>query len=159
LLGAVGLDAWKKAWVGDPTWAIWTIAIVMVWQTTGLCMVIYLAGLQGIPDEIDEAAIVDGAGMLRRFRCITLPLLAPAVTIASTLMLIYGMRVFDQVLALTGGGPVGSSETLATQVWEQTFQFGRFGYGAALSVLLSVLIFVLVIGQLLVLRRRESRIA
>ena len=85
-------------------------------------MVIYLAGLQGIPDELDEAAArrrrVD---VVRRFRKVTLPLLAPAITVSATLTLIFGLRVFDQVLALTGGGPVDATETLATQIYKQTF--------------------------------------
>jgi raffinose/stachyose/melibiose transport system permease protein len=156
-LGAVGLESWKTAWLGDPTWALWTVAAALVWQTAGLCMVIYLAGLQGIPPEIEEAAVVDGAKDVYRLRRVILPLLAPSITIASTLMLIYGMRVFDQVLAITGGGPVGTSETLATQVYEQTFTYGRFGFGAALSVVLSLMIMLLALGQLLILRSREDR--
>ena len=72
----------------------------------------------------------------------TLPLLAPAMTVSVTLTMINGLRVFDQVLGLTGGGPVNASETLASQVWEQTFVNGRFGYGAALAVVLTVLVAV-----------------
>ena len=92
----------------------------------------YLAGLEGIPEELDEASAVDGASTFRRFRKVTLPLLAPAITVSVTLSTIYGLGVFDQVLAVTGGGPVDASETLATQIYKQTFAFGRFGYGTAL---------------------------
>jgi raffinose/stachyose/melibiose transport system permease protein len=155
-LGFVGLDGWQKPWLGDPTWALWTILVVLVWQFSGLTMIIYLAGLQGIPAELDEAAAVDGASTWFRLRKITLPMLAPALTVAATLSLIFGLRVFDQVLALTAGGPVGATETLATQVWQQTFAYGRFGYGAALSLVLAGLVAVLAIGQLMVLRRREQ---
>ena len=102
-------------------------------------MVMYLAGLEGIPEELDEASAVDGASTFRRFRKITLPLLAPAITVSVTLSTIYGLGVFDQVLAVTGGGPVDASETLATQIYKQTFAFGRFGYGTALSLVLTVL--------------------
>ena len=111
-------------------------------------MVMYLAGLQGIPEELDEASAVDGASTFRRFRKITLPLLAPAITVSVTLSTIYGLGVFDQVFALTGGGPVDASETLATQIYKQTFAFGRFGYGTALSLVLTVLITVLAVAQL-----------
>ena len=158
LLGAVGLDSWKRAWTGDPTWALWTIFVVLVWQFVGLSMVMYLAGLQGIPEELDEASAVDGASTWRRFRKITLPLLAPAITVSVTLSTIYGLGVFDQVFALTGGGPVDASETLATQIYKQTFAFGRFGYGTALSLILTVLITFLALVQLAVLRARESRL-
>ncbi|GIU94255.1 MAG: sugar ABC transporter permease [Gaiellaceae bacterium] len=157
-LDAVGLDSWQRAWTGDPTWALWTIFVVLVWQFAGLAMVMYLSGLAGIPEELDEAAAVDGASTLRRFRTITLPLLAPAFTVSVTLSLVYGLGVFDQVLALTGGGPVDASETLATQIYKQTFAFGRYGYGAALSLILTVLITAMALAQLAVLRYRERRI-
>jgi raffinose/stachyose/melibiose transport system permease protein len=154
----VGLHSWVKPWLGDPTWALWTILVVLVWQFSGLTMVIYLAGLQGIPQELDEATAVDGAGLWMRFRRITLPLLAPAITVNVTLTLIFGLRVFDQVLGLTGGGPVDATETLATQVYKQTFAYGRFGYGAALALMLAGLISVMAISQAVLLRIRESRV-
>jgi raffinose/stachyose/melibiose transport system permease protein len=157
-LGAVGLEEWQRPWTGDPSWALFTIWVVLVWQFVGLSMVMYLAGLQSIPEELDEASAVDGASTFRRFRTITLPLLAPAITVSVTLSLIYGLGVFDQVIAVTGGGPVDASETLATQIYKQTFAFGRFGYGTALSLLLTVLITVLALSQLLILRAREKRL-
>jgi raffinose/stachyose/melibiose transport system permease protein len=157
-LGRVGLDSLKRGWTGDPRWALWTIFVVLVWQFVGLSMVMYLAGLQGIPEELDEASAVDGASTWRRFRRITLPLLAPAITVSVTLSTIYGLGVFDQVFALTGGGPVDASETLATQIYKQTFAFGRFGYGTAISLILTVLITVLALAQLAILRARESRL-
>jgi raffinose/stachyose/melibiose transport system permease protein len=157
-LAKVGLDSLQRAWTGDPTWALWTIFVVLVWQFVGLSMVMYLAGLQGIPEELEEASAVDGASSWRRFRKITLPLLAPAITVSVTLSTIYGLGVFDQVFALTGGGPVDASETLATQIYKQTFSFGRFGYGTALSLILTVLITVLAVAQLVVLRSREKRL-
>ena len=158
LLDALGLESWQRPWTGDPTWALWTIFVVLVWQFVGLSMVMYLAGLEGIPEELDEASAVDGASTVRRFRKITLPLLAPAITVSVTLSTIYGLGVFDQVLAVTGGGPVDASETLATQIYKQTFAFGRFGYGTALSLILTVLITVLAVAQLFILRARERRL-
>jgi raffinose/stachyose/melibiose transport system permease protein len=158
VLGMLGLESWQRPWTADPAWAIWTILLVMIWQYSGLVMVIFLAGLQSIPDELDEAAAVDGARTWYRLRKVTLPLLAPAITIAATITLVHGLRTFDQVMALTGGGPFWATQTLATQVYNQTFTYGKYGYGAALSVVLAVLVGVLVIGQLVVLRRREARI-
>jgi raffinose/stachyose/melibiose transport system permease protein len=157
LFAAVGLDSWQRAWLGDPTFALWTIFVVLVWQFSGLAMVMYLAGLQSIPDELSEACAVDGASSFYQFRRVTLPLLAPAMTIAVTFFTILGLRVFDQVMALTGGGPVTASETLATQVYKQTFVSGRFGFGAAFALVLTVLIAIVSIAQLIVLRRREGR--
>lgn len=158
LLGWVGLDSWKKAWTADPQWALYTILFVLIWQLSGLTMVIYLAGLQSIPEELDDAAAVDGASTWSRFRRITLPLLAPATTISVTLTLIFGLRVFDQVIALTNGGPVFNTETLATQVYKQSFVYSHFGYGAAIAVVLTVLIAVATLLQTALLRAREARL-
>jgi raffinose/stachyose/melibiose transport system permease protein len=156
--GAVGLRSWEHPWLGDPHWALWTVFIVMVWQNSGLAMVIFLAGLQSIPQELDEAGAVDGASAWLRFRRVTLPLLAPAITISATLTLIWGLRAFDQILALTGGGPDNATETLATQVYEQTWVNGLFGYGSSLALVLTGLVMVLAVTQLMILRLREARV-
>lgn len=158
LLGAVGLRSWERPWLADPSTALWTVLVVLVWQYSGLAMVIYLAGLQGIADELYEAAALDGASAVRQFRHISLPLLAPAITTCSTITLVLGLRVFDQVMALTGGGPVYATQTLATEIYNQTFVFGRYGYGAAIAVTLTVLISVLTFAQLVLLRRREKEV-
>jgi raffinose/stachyose/melibiose transport system permease protein len=158
LLGAVGLGSWRQAWLGSPTWALWAIFLVLVWQFSGLTMIIYLAGLQGVPDELQEAAAVDGATTFYRFRRVTLPLLAPALTIALTLTLINGLRVFDQIIALTNGGPYYATETLTTQIYQQTFVNGRFGYGAATALVLTAIITIFALAQLGVLRAREKRL-
>jgi raffinose/stachyose/melibiose transport system permease protein len=158
VLRAVGLDSWQRTWLADPTFAIYTILVVLVWQYTGLAMIIYLAGLEGIPTELDDAAAVDGASPWLKFRRVTLPLLAPAITVSATLTLVFGFSAFDQVLSLTGGGPVNSTETLATQVWRNTFIFGRFGYGAALALILAGVVATLAITQVSLLRYRETRL-
>jgi raffinose/stachyose/melibiose transport system permease protein len=158
VLQAVGLSSFVHPWLGDPTYALWTVVLVLVWQFSGLTMIIYLAGLQAVSPELYEAATVDGASQLRQLRRITLPLLAPAITVSLTMTLVFGLRVFDQVLALTGGGPVNASQTLATEIYERTFVFGQFGYGAAIAVVLTALIAVMVIMQLTVLRRREANL-
>jgi raffinose/stachyose/melibiose transport system permease protein len=158
VLGDVGLSSLRRPWLGDPSTALWTILVVLVWQFSGLAMVLYLAGLQGITEEIHEATLVDGASGWLRFRRVVLPLLAPAMTASATITLIIGLRVFDQVLALTGGGPVTASETLATQVWKQTFYLGRFGYGAAFALILTGLIAMLALAQLTLLRLNEQRL-
>ena len=142
LLADVGLGSWRHVWLGDPSTALWSILVVMVWQFTGLAMVLYLAGLQAISDEVYEATLVDGASGLFRLRKVVLPLLAPAMTVSVTITLIIGLRVFDQVMALTEGGPVDATETLGTQVYTQTFFLGRFGYGAAFALILTTLVAV-----------------
>jgi raffinose/stachyose/melibiose transport system permease protein len=158
LLGDVGLSSLQRAWLGDPSTALWSILVVMVWQFSGLAMVLYLAGLQQISDEIYEATLVDGASGWLRLRKVVLPLLAPAMTVSVTLTSIIGMRVFDQILGLTSGGPVAATETLATQVYRQTFFLGRFGYGAAFALILTAFVALLALTQLAFLRRNEQRL-
>ncbi len=155
VLRGLGLGPLQRAWVADPALALWTIFVVLVWQFSGLMMMFYLAGLYSIPEDIDEAAAVDGAGAFSSVWHITLPLLAPAVTVSLTFSAILGLRVFDQVIALTNGGPAGVTETLATQVYKQTWTLGRFGYGAAFALLLSLFVAIIAIGQLTLLRNRE----
>jgi raffinose/stachyose/melibiose transport system permease protein len=157
-LGALGLDSLERPWLGDPSTALWAVLAVLVWQFSGLTMILYLAGLQGIPDTVYEATLVDGASGWLTFRKVVLPLLAPAMTVSVTISLVLGLRVFDQVLALTGGGPVTATETLATQVWKQTFAIGRFGYGAAFALILTGLIAVLALSVLQLLRMNEQRL-
>jgi len=155
-LGSVGLDSWQKDWLADPTWAKVCVLVVMVWQNTGFVMVIYLAGLAGVPIELEEAGALDGAGRWGRFWHIVLPTIRPATGIATTLMLIQGLRVFDQIMALTGGGPAGATQTLATEIYQQTIVFGKYGFGAALALLLSVMILVLSGVQQLATRERNK---
>ncbi len=146
-LSAVGLKSLRHDWLASPHLALACVLVVMVWQNIGFVMVIYLAGLATVPVELEEAAALDGAGTFRRFRSITVPMIQPSIAIATTLMLIQGLRIFDQVLALTGGGPAGATQTLATEVYQQTFVFGNFGFGAALALVLSVIILVFTLGQ------------
>jgi raffinose/stachyose/melibiose transport system permease protein len=156
-LGAVGLESWQKAWLADPTWAIFTILAVMVWQNIGMAMIIYLAGLATVPIEIEEAAAIDGAGPFGRFRHITLPLIQPAVAISTTLALTTGLRVFDQVQGMTRGGPYGATDTLSTVIYRETFANGHFGYGAALSLVFTIIVVGAAALQLFVTRDRNAR--
>jgi raffinose/stachyose/melibiose transport system permease protein len=109
-------------------------------------------------EEIYEATVVDGASAWLRLRKVVLPLLAPALTVSATLTLIIGLRVFEQGMELTQGGPVSATETLATQIYKRTFYVGRFGYGAAFAPILTALITALALTQLALLRRNEARL-
>jgi raffinose/stachyose/melibiose transport system permease protein len=155
LLGAVGLDSWQRNWLGDPELALWSVVGVIVWQFGGYSMVIFLAGLQSIPREVIEAAEIDGAGPVRRFWSVTRPLLAPAFTINLMLSIIGGIKLFDQVWALTGGGPGHATDTLSTLIYKDAFTLGEFGYSIALAVVLTVIVAVVSTGQYAVLSRRE----
>ncbi len=155
LLGAVGLDSWRQNWLGDPDLALWSVVAVIVWQFAGYSMVIFLAGLQSIPKEIYEAAAIDGAGPVRRFWSVVRPLLAPALTINLMLSIIGGIKLFDQVYALTGGGPGHATDTLSTLIYKDAFTLGEFGYSIALAVVLTAVVAMASSGQYFLLSRNE----
>ncbi|WP_461173445.1 sugar ABC transporter permease [Arthrobacter sp. Z1-9] len=146
-LTAIGAGDQAKPWLADPQWAVWTVLVVLVWSSTGFAMVIFMAGLAGVPAEVEEAAAIDGANLWQRFRNVTLPAIRPAVAIATTLGIVQGLRVFDPIMALTGGGPAGATETLATQVYKQAFALGNFGGGAALALVLAAIILIFAVIQ------------
>jgi raffinose/stachyose/melibiose transport system permease protein len=156
--GAVNavLGPWGKDWLGDPDLALWMIVLVVVWQFAGYSMVIFLAGLQSIPREIYEAAAIDGTGPVRRFWSIVRPLLAPAITINLMLSIIGGIKLFDQVYALTGGGPGHATDTISTLIYKDAFTLGEFGYSIALAVVLTVIVAIVSAGQFAVLSRNEK---
>ncbi|MEV6373279.1 carbohydrate ABC transporter permease [Micromonospora musae] len=155
LLGAVGLDSWRQNWLGDPQLALWSIVAVIVWQFAGYSMVIFLAGLQSVPKELYEAAAIDGSGPVRRFWSVIRPQLAPAITINLMLSIIGGIKLFDQVYALTGGGPGHATDTISTLIYKDAFTLGEFGYSIALAVVLTIIVAVASTGQYLVLARNE----
>jgi raffinose/stachyose/melibiose transport system permease protein len=155
LLSAVGLDSWRQNWLGDPDLALWMIVLVVVWQYAGYSMVIFVAGLQSVPKEIYEAAAIDGSGPVRRFWSIIRPLLAPALTINLMLSIIGGIKLFDQVYALTGGGPGHATDTISTLIYKDAFTLGEFGYSIALAVVLTAVVAVISAGQYAGLSRNE----
>lgn len=155
LFGAVGLHGLERGWLGDPSLALWCIVAVVVWQFAGYSMVIFLAGLQGIPTEVLEAAAADGAGAMRRFWYVTRPMIAPAITVNLMLSIIGGLKLFDQVWVLTGGGPGYATETLSTLIYRNAFQFGEFAYSTALALLLAVFVAIVSGAQYRLLRRQE----
>lgn len=142
-LRGAGLGSLAQDWLGDPRYALYSVAAAIIWQFAGYSMVIFLAGLQAIPEELTEAALIDGAGPWRMFRSITLPLLNGAIVINVMLSLIGGLKQFDQVVAMTGGGPGTASETISTLIYKNAFLFGEYPFSVALAVIMTVLIAVL----------------
>ncbi len=146
VLGAVGLG--QPGWWTDPDWALASVILASAWKDLGFVMVILLAGLQAIPRDLYEAAIVDGAGGWQRFWRITLPLLTPATFFVVVISLINGFQVFDQVYVMTGGGPGGASQVVVGQIYDLTFRYGRAGEASALSWLLFAVILVITVVQI-----------
>ncbi|SFF39739.1 multiple sugar transport system permease protein [Paenibacillus algorifonticola] len=155
VLDKVGLSDWKIDWLGDPDYALLAIIITTVWKGSGYYMIIYLAGLQGIPPELNEAASIDGASRWQKFRHITFPLLASAMTVSVMLSMIGALKIFDQIAVMTDGGPGFATETLTYIVYKVGFGELRQGYGTALSLMLFVLILMVSLIQVKFLRKRE----
>ncbi|GAA1862343.1 carbohydrate ABC transporter permease [Actinomadura bangladeshensis] len=126
-------------WFADPDTALPTLFAVMTWKYFGFHMMIYLAGLQGIPSEVLEAASIDGAGPWRRFRSVTLPLLAPTLRISVFLSVIGSIQLFDLVWVTTTGGPTHSTETMAVTMFQFGFKRYQMGYASAISVAMFVI--------------------
>src|SRR5690606_36490015 len=115
-----------------PAWAMPAVIITTAWKDLGFAMVLFLAGLQGIPREHYEAAAVDGAGRLQTFFRVTIPLLSPTTFFVLTISLINNFQVFDQVWIMTEGGPYGSTSVLVEQIYRNAFRYGRMGYASAI---------------------------
>jgi len=130
------------SWLGDPRIAPWIIIVAQVWRGFPFIMVMLLAALQTVPAELQEAASVDGAGPLRRFVSVTWPGIRPIFILVGTLEGLYAFREFATIDVLTGGGPAGATEVLATQVYRLFFQYHRFGDAMALAALMFVLALV-----------------
>ncbi|AUA17210.1 ABC transporter permease subunit [Streptomyces sp. SID8361] len=137
-LGLAGIG--PVYWLSSPAWALPSIVILDVWKNVGLAMLILLAGLQGIPKVYYEAASLDGASAWRQFRSVTIPLLSPQIFFVTTLYLIGALKVFDSIVVLTNGGPGDSSRSVVMYIYEKAFQSFNFGYAAAVSVSLLVVI-------------------
>lgn len=145
VLEAVGLSNLAQDWMGDPKLAMITVCSVIVWQCFGYYMIIFLAAIQNIPEEIIEAANIDGASELKKLTKITLPMLWPAIMTAVVLCISGSMRSFDLVFTMTGGGPANSTELMATYMYNKTFAIYQYGYGSAVSLVISVISFGLIV--------------
>lgn len=154
----LGIEIIAHNLLGNDSTSLAAGIFVSVWKSVGYTMVIYLAGLQGVDNEIYEAALVDGAKGFKRFRYITFPLIAPSFTINIVLVMEGAFKQFDLIYALTLGGPGNSSELLSLTIYRESFEYYRAGYGTTMGVVLFVIIVVLSLIELVGLRRREDNI-
>lgn len=155
ILSKIGFETLAFDWLGDPKLALGCVITITIWQFTGYAMVIYLAGLQGIPAELYEASSIDGTNWWQKFVHVTFPLIAPSLTINVLLSMIGSMKTFDLIYVTTKGGPGYATETIATVLYFEAFQTNRMGYGTSIAVVLFLIIFALSLIQLSILRKRE----
>ncbi|GAA0800045.1 carbohydrate ABC transporter permease [Spirilliplanes yamanashiensis] len=145
LLATVGVDG--PNWLRSDGTAMISVIVVQVFKNVGLNMVLFLAALQGVPQELYEAARVDGASRWRTFWRITMPLISPTVLLTSIITVVGSLQVFAQIAILTQGGPGTSTTVLVYYLYQQAFQFHAFGYGSTLSVLLFAIVLALTVVQ------------
>jgi raffinose/stachyose/melibiose transport system permease protein len=138
------LDAWTQSWLTNINLVVYSISVVEIWKSTGFCMMLFLAGLQTIPKELYESAKIDGANSFNQFRFITVPFLRPVININFILTLISGLKVFDIVYTMTGGGPAGASQVISTVIYK-AFSSGYYGEATAANILLFLFILVIVV--------------
>jgi raffinose/stachyose/melibiose transport system permease protein len=153
-LQAAGLGGLVHLWLADTRLVLYTVFVVITWKYVGFAIILFLAGLQGIPPELHEAAAIDGAGELQRIRHVTIPLLGPTIRIWAFLTIIGSVQLFDIVWIMTLGGPANASNTMATYMIDRGFTRSQLGYGSAVAVILFAISFVFAIAyQRYVLRR------
>ena len=155
LLRILGLNSWRHAWLSDEKIVIYAIAAVHIWVGIGQSVVLFVAGLQNIPQDVLESAALDGATRWKQLVHITIPMLRPTTLIVLVLTTIGGFKSFDFVYVMTGGGATHSSEVLSTLLYKEAYAYSDFGYSAAISVALLVVVAAITLIQMYGLREKE----
>lgn len=139
VLTRLGLDSWTRGWLGDPDWALYAVLLTAIWSYFGFCLVILLAGLQNVDMDLFDAARMDGANGWQQLINVIIPQLGSVLTMVTVYTLIGGFNVFDIVYVMTGGGPANYTELIATYTYKKSFVENHVGYGAALSMVMTIL--------------------
>lgn len=155
LLRILGLSSWRHAWLSDEKIVIYAIAAVHIWVGIGQSVVLFVAGLQNIPQDVLESAALDGATSWKQLVHIIIPMLRPTTLIVLVLTTIGGFKSFDFVYVMTGGGATHSSEVLSTLLYKEAYAYSDFGYSAAISVALLVVVAAITLIQMYGLREKE----
>ncbi len=161
-----GFDAFGRAlgveflsgWLGDETTAFWGMAIVFVWQNAGYMMVIYIAGLSNILQDLREAAAIDGAGAWKRFTAVTFPLVMPAITVCLFMSLAAGFKLFEVPFAMTRGGPYSSTRSITMDIYFEAFTNGNYGLGGAKAVVFFAVVALVTLIQVSLTKRKEVQL-
>jgi len=155
LLGAVGLEEWQHSWLGEPGTAMGSIIAMSQWQSIGYTTILFVVALQRIPKEFHEAAKVDGAGPVRRFFSVTVPMVREMTTLITILTISGAFLVFNEVMVMTAGGPSNSSQVLGTWLYRNAFLNDDMGYAAAIASVIFVITFAIGAVQIVISRRRR----
>jgi raffinose/stachyose/melibiose transport system permease protein len=155
ILTSLGLESWSHAWLAEPQLALGAVFIAAIWHGVGQPLVLFLAGLQTIPNDPYEAAIIDGAKPYQSFWYITLPLLRETFVIVFAITMVSSMKVYDIIYAMTGGGPAESTHVLASYMYFQTFKYANIGIGSAISMYLVIISMLVIIPYVFYTTKRS----
>ena len=154
MLNASGLEELTRNWLADPQIALYPVIIAATWSAVGLPMLLYLAGLQTIPEELHEVAKIDGAGPIRRFVHVTFPLLRETTLIVLAITAINALKAYDIVYAMTNGGPANKTQLLSTWMYFLTYNYNQVGLGTAIAVVLFSLTLIFAIPYIRFMTRK-----
>ncbi len=154
----LNVEALQTNMLGNHDLVFWALILVTVWQASAILVVIYMAGLQTIPDDVYESAAIDGASGMRKFFRITLPLIVPSITICTILAMKQHLMVYDYIIALTDGGPGFATESVTLLIYNLGFLNNNYGYGSAVALILFLFIIIVSIIQISILRKREVQL-
>ncbi|MDQ6418857.1 sugar ABC transporter permease [Paenibacillus sp. LHD-117] len=155
LLETIGLESWTRAWLSDPKVNMYAVSIPINWANIGPYLIIFIAALQNISSEVNDAAKIDGAVGHKKLFFVTLPIMWETIVVTIVLCISGSLKAFDHVIVMTGGGPAQSTELLATYMYNNSFTVYRYGYGSAVSTMI-ILISALLIGLNYIITKRRS---
>lgn len=156
ILENVGLSSWIRDWLGDPKINMYSVSVPIIWANIGPYLILFIAAIQNISSEVEDAAKIDGAVGFRRLYLIVVPMIWNTIKVAIVLCISGSMKAFDLIYVMTGGGPAQATELLATYMYNNTFNIFRYGYGSAVSTMIMIVSMILVLGSQLLMKRKGN---
>ncbi|MBS4196110.1 carbohydrate ABC transporter permease [Lederbergia citri] len=155
VLEKIGLESWTRAWLSDPKVNMYAVSVPIIWNFIGPYLIIFIASLQNIPSEINDAAKLDGAVAHKKLFYVTLPMIWNTIKVVIVLCISGSLKAFDQVFVMTGGGPAQTTELLATYMYNNTFNVYRYGYGSAISTMIIIISLLLILASQAAMKRKD----
>lgn len=156
ILEQLGLSSWIRDWLGDPKINMYSVSVPIIWANIGPYLILFIAAIQNISSEVEDAAKIDGAVGFRRLYLIVVPMIWDTIKVAIVLCISGSMKSFDLIYVMTGGGPAQATELLATYMYNNTFNIFRYGYGSAVSTMIMIISMILVTGSQLLMKRKSN---
>ncbi|MEF3308789.1 sugar ABC transporter permease [Paenibacillus sp. GYB004] len=156
ILENVGLSSWIRDWLGDPKINMYSVSVPIIWANIGPYLILFIAAIQNISSEVEDAAKIDGAVGFRRLYLIVVPMIWNTIKVAIVLCISGSMKAFDLIYVMTGGGPAQATELLATYMYNNTFNIFRYGYGSSVSTMIMIISMILVAGSQLLMKRKGN---